>query len=198
MKYLTEHARRFHGQVAREPGPYQDLHRGQRPQALMIACTDSRIQPSLVTGAGPGDLLELRTVGNIVPAYRLGSPCGTAATVEFAVAALSVPAIVVMGHSGCEGVAALMDRRAAARMPLLDAWLDEAAYCSPETPSPSAGQVRAAELEHLLNQVANLCTLPVVARARFQERLAVHAWHYDVATGRIQAWHPQEQEWLPL
>ncbi|WP_031068012.1 carbonic anhydrase, partial [Streptomyces ochraceiscleroticus] len=99
MQSLIENARAFPSSVAERRDDLAALADGQRPQALFIACSDSRVVPSLITGARPGEILELRTAGNIVPRHRSEADCGVGATLEFAVIALQVPNIVVCGHS---------------------------------------------------------------------------------------------------
>src|SRR3569833_4068041 len=84
------------------------LAAGQRPEALCITCSDSRVVPALITGARPGELFELRTAGNIVPPYASEHPTSEAATNEYAVEVLGVRDIVVCGHSHCGAVGALV------------------------------------------------------------------------------------------
>lgn len=104
MQLLMEHARRF-GERAVEFRHFAD---GQAPQALFITCSDSRVIPSLFTGAGPGELFELRTAGGIVPPYDAQRYSGEAATIEYAVQVLGVDHVVVCGHSHCGAVGALL------------------------------------------------------------------------------------------
>ncbi|MFF4947799.1 carbonic anhydrase, partial [Streptomyces chattanoogensis] len=105
METFIQHAR---SRMARIADQYEDreaygrLAAGQSPLALFITCSDSRVVPSLITGAGPGELFELRTAGNAVPAYQEGMAASSeAATIEYATRVLGVADIVVCGHSHC-------------------------------------------------------------------------------------------------
>ena len=116
MYMLMKNARAFRERAAARADEFGRLADGQSPQALFITCSDSRVVPSLITGARPGELFELRTAGNIVPAYDPDRPSGEAATIEYAVEVLGVADIVVCGHSHCGAVGALvrgddLDRR---------------------------------------------------------------------------------------
>ena len=89
MKELTEH--------------------GQKPKVLLIACSDSRVDPAILTGAAPGDLFVVRNVANLVPPYKLeGSHDGARTAIEYAVRDLGVNHIVVLGHAYCGGIKALL------------------------------------------------------------------------------------------
>lgn len=90
MQPLIDYARSFRQQTAARPEEFARLAEGQAPQALFITCSDSRVIPSLITGARPGELFELRTAGNIVPPYTLARPTSEAATIEYAVEVLGV------------------------------------------------------------------------------------------------------------
>jgi len=87
---------------------FRSLEKGQSPETLMITCSDSRIDPALVTQTKPGELFVIRTAGNLVPLYTM-APSSEAATIEYAVAALKVKHIVVGGHSHCGAMAAVLD-----------------------------------------------------------------------------------------
>ena len=100
-------------------GLFEQLAKGQRPETLFITCSDSRIDPSLLTQSQPGDLFILRNAGNIVPPVGPGGG-GGAATIEFAVAALGVKDIIICGHSHCGAMRGLLELMASQ-----DASIDE-------------------------------------------------------------------------
>jgi carbonic anhydrase len=197
MRSLIEHARSFHRQTAGELGR---LAAGQQPQALFITCSDSRVVPSLITGAGPGELFEMRTAGNIVPPYRLERPSGEASTIEYAVEVLGVADIVVCGHSHCGAVGALVRREDLTAVPAVQGWLAHAA--SPSL-RHSSGADPGAELAgpvqgHILEQLERLRGYPGIARRLAEERLRLHGWFYEVHTGLVCEHRPQDNAFLPL
>ena len=101
---------------------------GQRPQALIIGCVDSRVDPAMILDAGPGELLVLRNVANLVPPYAPDERHhATSAALEFAVRVLRVRNIVVMGHGMCGGIAALMNGAPAVATDFLVPWINIAA-----------------------------------------------------------------------
>ena len=88
-------------------GLFEQLAKGQNPDTLFITCSDSRIDPSLLTKSQPGDLFIIRNAGNIIPSHGAGNG-GEAATVEFAVSALGVKDIIICGHSHCGAMQGLL------------------------------------------------------------------------------------------
>lgn len=128
MHTFIHHARAFPARVserAEERERFRRLAEGQSPEALFITCSDSRVVPSLFTGARPGQLFELRTAGNAVPPYGAAAvaPNSEAATIEYAVCVLNVPDIVVCGHSHCGAVGARVRGDDLAAVPAVDGWL---------------------------------------------------------------------------
>ena len=96
---------------ADDTGLFSRLSHSQQPHSLVIACCDSRVDPAMLTGASPGDLFVIRDVANLVPPYRDDSHApGVRAALEFAVKHLGIEHIIVLGHSRCGGIAALMGR----------------------------------------------------------------------------------------
>ncbi|MFH8384612.1 carbonic anhydrase [Kitasatospora sp. NPDC018058] len=203
MQTLIEHARTFPTALSERREEFARLANGQRPQALFISCSDSRVIPSMFTGARPGDLFELRTAGNIVPRYRAQTgACGVAGSVEFAVQALGVPDIVVCGHSHCGAVQGLMRRQRVAEMPLVGRWLAGAGHQpgpdeTAEPPAPREDLVAVTQ-QHVLTQIDHLRSYPFVARRLAVGRLRLHAWYYTVETGEVQAWTPASGVFRPL
>ena len=89
---------------------YADLQKGQAPKTLVIGCCDSRVDPAMITNCNPGDIFVVRNVANIVPVYNLDhSHHGTSSAIEYAVKVLNVENIIVLGHSKCGGIRALMN-----------------------------------------------------------------------------------------
>jgi carbonic anhydrase len=180
---------------------FERLARGQSPDALMITCSDSRVDPHLLTQSRPGQLFELRNAGNIVPKY-IGQVGGVTATIEFAVVALRVPNIIICGHSGCGAMAGLLDPSQLRGLPRVAKWLEHAAVvrealaAAGELNAPDALQ-RAVEA-NVIVQLDHLRSHPSVADALKIGRVQLHGWVYHIATGEVTCYHPEQREFVPL
>ncbi|MFJ4188965.1 carbonic anhydrase [Kitasatospora sp. NPDC089509] len=201
MLALIDEARHFPEAVVEHRQELRRLAVDQRPQALFISCADSRVQPLSITGARPGQVLELRTAGNIVPAHRPDAVCAVGATLEYALEELTVPEIVVWGHSHCGTVRGLIYQDTVRMMPMVKRWLDQAAD---ETPlprlpvPPGTSALSARAQQHLLLQLGHLRTYPVVARRLASGAVGLHAWFYRVETGETLAWQSDSGTFRPL
>ena len=171
---------------------------GQHPRAMVIQCCDSRINVAEMFGAEPGDLFIVRNIANLVPPYGPDhNHHGTSAAVEFAVNALKVAHIVVVGHSVCGGVQACHDM-CAGKAPELERsssfigrWMDILRPGYDRVVARVSGEAaQKAELEReaVLVSLENLETFPFVARAREEGVLTLHGAWFDIATGRLHAW----------
>ncbi|MEV6394671.1 carbonic anhydrase [Streptomyces sp. NPDC051907] len=194
MQPLVDNARSFPDWVARRPELFRDLAAGQAPMALFISCSDARVIPSLITGARPGDLFELRTAGNIVPPYDPDRPGGEAATIEYALCALRVRHIIVCGHSHCGAVGALVRGDDLAAMPTVRTWLQPTAR-----ELPVSHGVAHAVRRHAVAQLDALSRHPAVRDRLARDLLSLHAWYYEVDTGAVSAHAPRANgEFTPL
>jgi len=170
---------------------FERLAGGQAPEALFITCSDSRINPNLITQTEPGELFVLRNAGNIVPPHG-PSPGGEAATIEYAVSALGIRDIIVCGHSGCGAMAGLLDPSSLDALPAVKGWLGNAqatARIVQEKYPHAEGKARQmiAVSENVLVQLEHLRTLPSVAAAIARGLLKLHGWVYKFETGQIFA-----------
>ncbi|MDT9692562.1 carbonic anhydrase [Streptomyces sp. P9(2023)] len=202
MQSLIEHARTFPTRISEQQQEFAQLAHGQQPQALFISCSDSRVIPSLFTGARPGDLFELRTAGNIVPRYRARAACGVAGSLEFAVQVLQVSDIVVCGHSHCGAVQGLMREQTVQHLPLVRRWLAWAGHrAGGDEPWQTRGLGQdpvSVTQQHVLTQLDHLRSYPCVARRLSSGRLRLHAWYYTVETGDVLACAPGSRAFKPL
>lgn len=166
---------------------FEALAGGQRPGLLLVTCSDSRIDPALVTQTQPGELFVIRNAGNIVPAADAG-PGGEAGTVEFAIEGLGIRHIAVMGHSRCGAMAALVNEEATAELPALRGWLEHARGALARVDAirgledPALRVVAA----NVLAQIENLRSHPSVASALERGALELHGWIYRFETGEVQ------------
>jgi carbonic anhydrase len=203
MKTILDGVLRFERDVL--PGERKLLERlgaGQSPEALLITCADSRIVPSLITQTKPGDLFICRNAGNIVPAYEEATG-GVSATIEYAVRVLNVEHIIVCGHSDCGVMKALLHPEKVQDMRAVASWLrhgDTARLVVQENFPGLAGQALTNKLaqQNALAQIANLRTHPSVASRETAGKLTLHAWFYEIDTGRILVHDAETREYVPL
>lgn len=200
MKTFIDHARDFRARIANrheEREEFARLAAGQSPLALFITCSDSRVIPSLITGARPGELFELRTAGNAVPQHRDGQPASAeAATIEYAVAVLGVADIIVCGHSHCGAVGAKARGEDLAAVPAVRDWLAE--QLPDGLPSDDGPEVAAAVQRHVREQLERLRGYPCVRERMESGELNLHGWFYEIHTGLVLAHQSSVDAFLPL
>lgn len=203
MKKLVTGVEEFRrGIVAERPERFASLGRGQSPQAVFITCSDSRVNPNLLTQTEPGDLFILRNAGNIVPPW--GSPSiGEIGTLEFALTGLGIEEIIVCGHSHCGAMKGLLAGGIGATMPRLEAWLEYAQAARAIVRENYADrdaeeQLNVAIQENVLCQLANLRTHPAVAARVLAGKLRLHAWVYKITTGEVFVFDPHEGQFRAL
>ena len=188
MDALLEGYRRFRAETwPEERARYQALARwGQRPETLVVSCSDSRVDPQTVFGAVPGELFVVRNVAGLAPPYAPDANYhGTSAALEFGVRVLGVSKIVVLGHALCGGVMALMDGAPAEARDFVEPWMGMAAGVrDPEadTLDPEARRDRY-EAAVVRLSLENLMTFPWIAEAVEAGRLALHGFRFDIHTG---------------
>jgi carbonic anhydrase len=175
---------------------FKKLASGQEPHTLFITCSDSRVSPTLITTAEPGELFIHRNVGNIVP------PCGAdnlpaeGATVEYAVSVLGVKQIIVCAHSGCGAMRAVVEDCLSPELSCLSEWLRDARALRrklPETVTPDE-----AARANVLLQVENLRTYPAVRNKIERGELKLSAWFYDISRGEIFEWDLERGDFVPV
>lgn len=183
-------------------GLFEQLAKGQNPETLFITCSDSRIDPNLLTRSKPGDLFILRNAGNIVPPHGACNG-GEAATIEFAVAALGVKDIIVCGHSHCGAMKGLLEPEQVASLPAVSAWLSHAETTrrivrDNYTHLDPSRLLTATIEENVLVQLENLRTHPAVGSRLVRGDLHVHGWVYKMETGQVFAFDVSTGQFLPL
>lgn len=182
---------------------FEGLVDGQNPLALFITCSDSRINPNLLTQTEPGELFILRNAGNIVPPYGAGKG-GEAATIEYAVSVLGVKDIVICGHSHCGAMGGLLDQSQLANLPAVRSWLSHAKlthWIIEENYShitDDGARLTATVEENVLVQLEHLRTHPSVAAALGRKELNLHGWVYKFETGQVFGYHPKDGQFVPL
>jgi carbonic anhydrase len=172
---------------------------GQKPHTMVIACSDSRVDPAMIFAAGPGELFVIRNVANLVPPYAPDAAYhGTSAALEFGVRVLEVGRIVVMGHAQCGGVRALLEGAPAQADDFVAGWMRiaESARRKVLACEPVEARQEACELETVRLSLANLKTFPWVADAVATDRLRLRGAHFAVATGRLMVLESAEGEFV--
>jgi len=181
---------------------FERLAEGQNPDALFITCSDSRINPNLITHTEPGELFIIRNAGNIVPAYG-ASNGGEGATIEFAVVGLDVKDIIICGHSNCGAMKGLLKPESLKNMPTMAAWLNYAEatrwIAKQKYANYSDDQLLSVTTqENVLVQLENLRTHPSVAASIAAGKLKLHGWVYKIETGEVFAFDPEVGQFTPV
>lgn len=203
MQKLVKGVHQFQKDVFRSQRElFKRLGDGQEPECLFITCSDSRVIPTHITQADPGELFELQNAGNIVPPYKAGGE-GAAATIEYAVGALKIRDVIVCGHSKCGAMTGLLNPETLEKLPAVTEWLAHAETTRriiDENYGDLEGEARlvATIEENVLVQLEHLRTHPSVAVALSRGELALHGWVYKIETGEVFAYDPEQGQFLPL
>ncbi|WP_170766362.1 carbonic anhydrase [Ruegeria lacuscaerulensis] len=179
---------------------YRKLADGQHPRAMVISCCDSRVHVTSIFGADQGEFFIHRNIANLVPPYKpSGDFHGTSAAVEYAVKALKVAHILVMGHSGCGGVQGCIDMCSNDKSPLHDdfpfvaKWLQilKPRYKSVADITDVDARQRAFEHQAVLTSLQNLMSFPAISERVNKEELSLHGLWHDIGEGEIQVYNSE-------
>jgi carbonic anhydrase len=204
MNRLLEGVRRFRHEVypSRREIYEEAARTPQRPHTLFITCSDSRIDPELITQSDPGNIFVTRNIGNLVPAYgeMLG---GVSAVIEYAVAALGVRHVVICGHTDCGAMKALLHPQQTEKLPTIKAWLRnaEAARSVVDARGLAADEQRALNAlieENVLLQMIHLRTHPSVAGRLAEGSLTINGWVYDIGNGDVRIHEAGSDRFVPV
>ncbi len=190
MQELIAGYRRFRASTwQNERGRFEELsRRGQHPRALVIACSDSRTDPQMVFNAGPGELFVIRNVANLTPPYGPDEqPHGVSSAIEFAVRALKVPEIVVMGHAMCGGIKALLDGAPTEVSDFVGRWVEIAEPARRRAlRMPPHTRHDFCEHESVRLSLDNLMTFPWIREAVENGALRLNGCFFDIRTGILE------------
>jgi carbonic anhydrase len=182
---LIEGYRRFRASHWPEQrGRYESLSEGQNPRICVISCCDSRVDPVTIFDARPGDLFVIRNVANMVPPFHAGNSMqGTSSAIEFAVRALHVELILVLGHARCGGVRAAIDSASIEDTVFLKQWVELL-----DVAKKRAGAHDADALEHeaIRVSVERLTTFPFVASAMRSGKLKLAGARFSIFDGQLE------------
>jgi carbonic anhydrase len=176
IKQLVAGFRQFHEDYFRgEQGLYAALSQGQNPSTLVIACSDSRVDPAIVMNAKPGDLFVVRNVANLVPPYEKGGGYhGVSAALEFGVCSLNVENIIVMGHKHCGGIKVLTEG--------MPEGID-GEFIKPWVSIAKPAMERVKQLANKQDKTAFLCDCETL-----------HGWYFDIEDGAMSVFDEQSKQ----
>jgi carbonic anhydrase len=191
IKFKTEDYKKYEDVFGR-------LKDSQKPHTLFIGCSDSRVVPTLITKALPGELFIVRNVANIVPPFReTDEYLGTQASIEYAVNILKVENIIVCGHSNCGGCGAILNYYTAdfqnidsvkrwlkLGLPALEK-LEKYLATGKNKTDESVNKNLMIEQLNILEQIKNLLTFPYIAKKQREGKLNIYGWYYIIETGDI-------------
>lgn len=192
------------GRYSAERERYRILaENGQKPQTLVIACSDSRAAPETIFDAGPGELFVMRNVANMVPPYEPdGHYHATSSALEFAVQSLRVKDIVVMGHGRCGGIKAALDPDAEPLSPgdFIGKWMGLLKPAAEQIQSnnilTATERQTALERVSIRNSLDNLRTFPCVKILEDKGKLQLHGAWFDISTGELWIMDPTTRDFV--
>ena len=180
---------------------FAKLSNSQSPEVLFITCSDSRIDPNLITQTEPGDLFVIRNAGNIVPPHTVESD-GIVASIEFAVVALGVKHIVVCGHSNCGAMKGALNTSGLTALPKVKSWLN---YCSEAVALVESreGDFKSDELnsvtqENVLLQIRRLEQYSEISKRLTTGDIEIHGWVYEIGEGTVKYFNQEKQAFIEL
>ncbi|HTS02576.1 MAG TPA: carbonic anhydrase [Thermoanaerobaculia bacterium] len=181
---------------------FERLAKKQTPQAVFIACSDSRVVPNLMVQAEPGDLFIIRNAGNIVPPAG-SSYGGTTASLEYAIVALGIRDVILCGHSNCGAMTGVLHPEKLEKMPAVRQWVSyaESARRAAVEAHPGADDDTLLERAvdyNVIAQVRNILTFPFVRPLVERNELELYGWVYDIATGHVKGLDATGRRFVPL
>jgi carbonic anhydrase len=202
MKKLLKGLREFKSSYfSSHQALFEQLSHGQKPRVLFITCSDSRMDPNLITQAEIGELFVIRNAGNIIPPYGAANG-GEGASLEYAIHALNIEQVIICGHTHCGAMKGLLKLESLKEdMPLVYEWLKHA-EATRRLVKENYGTYQSEELleiaiaENILTQIENLKTYPVVHSRLYQGRLKIYGWIYHIETGEVLAYDPETHAYV--
>ena len=167
---------------------------GQQPQIMVVACCDSRVDPALILQCDPGDLFVVRNVANIVPPYELDEGHhGTSAALEFGIRTLQVKHLILLGHSQCGGIQALLNSDQPSQYDFVSSWVSviKADHADLHEADDCARMA-------LRQSYENCLSFPWIRESVEQKRMIIHLWFFDIKTGQIFTYSEAQQAYIPL
>ncbi|OGN64807.1 MAG: carbonic anhydrase [Chlamydiae bacterium RIFCSPHIGHO2_12_FULL_49_9] len=181
---------------------FAKLALGQKPDALFIACSDSRVVPNLFASTNPGDVFVLRNIGNLIPpAFPEPQETSAQAAIEFSIFSLDIKNIIVCGHSECGAMRALVDGSETLCCPHLASWLKygEEAFRKVRggfTLNPNLSEVNQISQVNVLQQMEHIASYPFVKERIEQKKLRIHGWWFDIGHADVYCYEPSFNQFV--
>lgn len=166
---------------------------GQQPKIMIISCCDSRVDPALILQCEPGDLFVVRNIASIVPPYEKDEfHHGTSAALEFGIQVLQVKHLILLAHSQCGGIQALLADNLS-QNDFISNWVNII-----KTPDQNLKDIDSYAKLALQQSKQNCLTFPWIAKKIQQNKLMLHLWFFDIKTGTIFTFNNTSQNYEPL
>lgn len=194
-KFITGFKRFQENYFNADSALFEELKKRQQPKAVLIGCCDSRVDPAILTGCDPGDIFVIRNVANLVPPFQEdGGLHGVSAALEFAVCHLGVEHIIILGHSQCGGIRALVERKCP-NTGFIGKWVTIAEKAREKVVAELSHksidmQSKACEQAAILLSMENLLTFPWIRERAESGKIHFHGWYFDIATGNLLTYNP--------
>lgn len=202
MEKILEGLKKFQQDIYPEhKDRFAELANSQHPEILFITCSDSRIDPNLITQSNPGELFICRNAGNIVPPHS-NETGGMTASIEYAVSVLNVRHIIICGHSNCGAMKAAMAPDSVESLPHVKVWIDHV-RAAKESVEHSHGCMHEHHLpevtkQNIVLQLQHLRTHPAVFSRLSTGDLQIHGWVYDIKSGSVEVYNETNQSFNKL
>ncbi|HSW69558.1 MAG TPA: carbonic anhydrase [Gammaproteobacteria bacterium] len=169
-------------------------HYGQQPKVMVVACCDSRVDPALILQCDPGDLFVVRNVANIIPPYEKDEAHhGTSAALEFGIRFLEVEELILLGHSQCGGIQALLNSRDTNNNDFINNWVSLI-----KAQDYSSHDVDVCAKSALHQSYQNCLTFPWLVEKVNEKKLNIHLWFFDIKMGKIFTYSNIQKEYQSL
>lgn len=181
---------------------FAKLALGQQPDALFIACSDSRVVPNLFASTNPGDLFVLRNIGNLIPPSNFSKEeKGVSAVIEYSIFSLNVTNIIICGHSECAAMKALAQGVDSNKCPHLDSWLiygmdSVLRVKNGLVYSPSLAFHNQISQVNVLLQMEHLMSYPFIRERVEKKLLQIHGWWFDIAQADVYCYEPELNQFV--
>jgi carbonic anhydrase len=169
---------------------------GQKPEIMVTACCDSRVDPALILQCDPGDLFVVRNVANIIPSFEDDEAHhDTSAALEFGIRFLKVKHLILLGHSQCGGIQALLNNNYAPNNDFIKNWVSLIKITNLDNKTTNMDDYAKLALQH---SYQNCLTFPCINEKISKQELSIHRWFFDIKTGEISTYSNEQKIYKPL